>query len=230
MKLTSSLIVFTICFIVLISFFPSIARSETNSQSNSETKDEVYIPKNLEEAFVELKKSLPANELKEFKETPEDEIIKYHFSLGMGLRNRWGLWGGSRLAKYFNGIGIFHPDDMSGIIIESFWRNLNKRLIQLEKQVEYYQEYWKYNMPAENAVSPIDGSAIDFISSHPCEDTTISEHCMVHFGVSKSDGTPWAYQYGKGVFEPSETEKKSILKHANQLDLIKNNCTTYRYL
>jgi len=31
---------------------------------------------------------------------------------------------------------------------------------------------------------------------------------MTHYGVSKSDGTPWAYKYGKGVFEPSEEEKK----------------------
>ena len=58
------------------------------------------------------------------------------------MRNNWGLWGGSRLSKYFNKIGIYHPDDMSAIILESYRRNLQGEAIDLESQVDFYQEYW----------------------------------------------------------------------------------------
>jgi len=50
---------------------------------------------------------------------------------------------GSRLSKYFNDIGISHPDDMSGIILKSYYRRLNNLDIELKKQVDNYQKYWK---------------------------------------------------------------------------------------
>jgi hypothetical protein len=61
----------------------------------------------------------------------------------MWMRNNWGLWGGSRLAKWFNNQGVKHPDDMSGVILDSFWRHLNDKPIKLEEQVKHYQDYWK---------------------------------------------------------------------------------------
>jgi len=76
-------------------------------------------------------------------------MSQYHFGLGMGMRNEWGLWGGSRLAKWFNAQGITHPDDMSGIILHSFWRHLNGKPITLEQQVKYYQDYWKNQKDAQ---------------------------------------------------------------------------------
>lgn len=33
------------------------------------------------------------------KEGSEQDMIRYHMGLGMWMRNNWGLWGGSRLAK-----------------------------------------------------------------------------------------------------------------------------------
>ncbi|HAW52255.1 MAG TPA: hypothetical protein DCX54_08010 [Flavobacteriales bacterium] len=181
----------------------------------------IYIPKDLDDVFIELRKMLPQDVQTKMKNGTEQEMIEYHFSLGMWMRNHWGLWQKSRLAKYFHGIGVQHPDDMSGIIIKSFWRHLNNKPVQLEKQVAYYQEYWKYNIPPEDAVSPADGSPINFISAHPCKDMNVSEHCLEHLGVSKSDGTPWAYQYGKGVYEPDKAEKESILGQAQRLGIIK---------
>ena len=47
-----------------------------------------------------------------------------HFGLGMGIRNTWGLWGDSRLAKYFKKHGIKHPDNMSGIILDAYVNHL----------------------------------------------------------------------------------------------------------
>jgi len=61
--------------------------------------------------------------------------------MGMGIRNSWRLWSGSPRARYFNSIGIFHPDDMSGIILRSLARRLRGEDIRLEEQVEEYRRF-----------------------------------------------------------------------------------------
>src|SRR5688500_14170629 len=78
----------------------------------------VYVPLDLEDSFRELKKMLHPDLLRELKASPEQSMNEYHMGLGMWMRNNWSLWAGSRLGKYFNRIGIFHPDDMSGIILD----------------------------------------------------------------------------------------------------------------
>lgn len=104
---------------------------------------ESKVPSNLEETFVALKEMLSEEDLKNFRDTPENELSgKYHFGLGLWMRNNWGLWSESPLKDYFNEMGIFHPDDMSGIIITSFHRHLNGKNIRLKEQIKYYQEYW----------------------------------------------------------------------------------------
>jgi hypothetical protein len=65
-----------------------------------------------------------------------------HFGFGLWMRNNWQLWGGSRLSKYFNSLEIYHPDDMSGIILVSYHRYLNNKDIQLDEQIKYYKDYW----------------------------------------------------------------------------------------
>jgi hypothetical protein len=44
-------------------------------------------------------------------------MIQYHLGLGMWMRNNWGLWGGSRLYKYFHDKGVTDPEDMSSIVL-----------------------------------------------------------------------------------------------------------------
>jgi hypothetical protein len=57
--------------------------------------------------------------------------------------------------------GIFHPDDMSGIILDSFWRHLHSQPIKLEEQTAYYQEYWKVHSEPKKKACPMDGSSIE---------------------------------------------------------------------
>jgi hypothetical protein len=102
----------------------------------------IYVPRDLQDSFLELRRMLHPSFIAEFRSS-EDQVIEHHFRLGWWMRNEWGLWAGSRLAKYFNGIGIHHPDDMSGIILTSFWRELNGLPIQIDEQIARYQEYWR---------------------------------------------------------------------------------------
>jgi hypothetical protein len=69
-------------------------------------------------------------------------IANTHFGFGMWIRNNWCLWGGSRLSKYFNDLGIFHPDDMSSIILTSYHRYLNGEEIRLQEQIDHIKAYW----------------------------------------------------------------------------------------
>lgn len=104
---------------------------------------DTYIPKDLNDCFIELNDFLELKYIEEIKNKEEDNVKSYHHGLGRKLRNEWELWSGSCLAKWFKRQGIFHPDDMSGIIILSFWRHLNYKPIKLDEQIKYYQDYWK---------------------------------------------------------------------------------------
>lgn len=104
---------------------------------------DVYIPKDLDDCFAELRRILPEKTVEAMKTGSEDDMVLYHHGLGTWLRNNWGLWKGSRLSKWFNEKGIRHADDMSGIILDSFWRHLNGQPIKLDEQIKHYQDYWK---------------------------------------------------------------------------------------
>lgn len=106
-------------------------------------KSGVYIPKDLDDALKEMQRMLPASVVAEMKQGSEQNMGRYHFGLGTWMRNNWGLWGGSQLAQWFKPRGVWHPDDMSGILLKSFWRVLHDKPILLEEQVKYYQAYWK---------------------------------------------------------------------------------------
>lgn len=104
----------------------------------------VYIPEHLEDCFKTLNKIYTDSVKLEISKLQEDEYSSgnHLFGIGLWMRNNWQLWGGSRLSKYFNQIGIYHPDDMSGIILNSYHRYLNKKEIRLDEQIKFYQEYW----------------------------------------------------------------------------------------
>jgi hypothetical protein len=86
----------------------------------------LYIPKNLEECFIELNKLLKPKDIESIKNLKErSETIQYHHGFGTWLRNNWGLWGGSRLQQYLIAKGLSHPDDMSATILEFYYDWLN---------------------------------------------------------------------------------------------------------
>lgn len=118
------------------------AFSSTFGQTDS--KKENYKPVNLEEAVEQLRIIHHDSTKQKILEMTEDEFLGgAHMGLGMWMRNNWGLWKGKELAKYFNSIGIYHPDDMSGIILTTYYRKLHDQELKVDEQVKYYQDYWK---------------------------------------------------------------------------------------
>ena len=114
-----------------------------NPTKDPQAPFQVYVPEDLEDAFVELEKMLRPELIADIKSRPEKDMIEHHFGLGIWMRNNWALWKGSRLSEYFNKLGIDHPDDMAGIILDSFWRHLNNRPIDLDSQIARYKAYWE---------------------------------------------------------------------------------------
>jgi hypothetical protein len=99
--------------------------------------------KMLELCYSHVKVILETEEdLKWFKELPEEEIVGLHHSIGTRIRNDLKLWNESVIAMWFKSLGLHHADDMSTIILNSFHRKLNNKPILLDEQVEYYLNWW----------------------------------------------------------------------------------------
>ena len=75
------------------------------------------MPENLEQCFEVLNKILSASDVQTIKNGSEKDVCQYHFSLGMWIRNNWGLWKkDSKLYKYFEKTGLWHGDDMTLVV------------------------------------------------------------------------------------------------------------------
>lgn len=107
--------------------------------------EKTYIPTNLEEAFQWLDEHVSDKEVF-IKEDEITAVALCHHGLGRWLRNNWGLWKeDTPLAFYFISHGVKHADDMSGIILRSYWRFKNHQPIRFDEQVQFYKNYWKEN-------------------------------------------------------------------------------------
>lgn len=115
------------------------------------------IPNNFEESLVFLDSMMNPKMKEWIKCLPDQEFAGYvHHGFGMYLRNNWGLWGNSKLADNLYRMGIFHPDDMSGIILDSYQRKLKKEEIKLEDQLKHYQDYWrKKDVPIDSILKEL---------------------------------------------------------------------------
>ncbi|GBC62870.1 hypothetical protein DENIS_3854 [Desulfonema ishimotonii] len=181
-----------------------------NKDANSSTG--VYIPKNLEDCFNELDKMLHSDAKKYLAEKNEEtfrkniELQKFfsHMQLGLFLRNKWGLWKKNRLVEYFKKLEIFHPDDMSEIILNSYQRYLQKKPIKLDEQVASYKEYWKKATVPEPFVDPQTGKEVKVRSS------IYLENRYINIGYSKDSNNIWIYEYDKGWYKPNKELLKKL--------------------
>ena len=85
-------------------------------------------PRTVAEAVNRLIQEMSEEDRETLKNTPEKDLIMYHFSLGMWIRNEFGLWQGNDelLKSCRKKDPLIHPDDVSSIIIEELWKKLNK--------------------------------------------------------------------------------------------------------
>jgi hypothetical protein len=101
------------------------------------------VPVSVSESLQMFLEALTEEEKKALKEIGEDDIALFHFTWGQDIRNEWSMWEkDTPLVNSFKTLGITHADDMSGIILKSAHRQLNKKPIKLNEQVKQFQNYW----------------------------------------------------------------------------------------
>lgn len=102
-----------------------------------------YIPKDLNDCFIQLDKLMDEDSKARFMKFSDKEVDrKTHRTLGKWIEVNWSLVEGSRLSHYFNKMKVPHYDYMIGIIIQSYHRKLHKRPIDLKAQVLKFREMW----------------------------------------------------------------------------------------
>lgn len=165
------------------------------SQNDCKEYQEGYVPNNLRDAIEYLVCEWSESDKIEFKNKEEDDAVtELHFGTGMGIRNGWELWKGkNRISRFFKSKGIFHPDDMSSIVLTSFHRHLNNMPINLDSQVKHYKSYW------ENARKEFDKTEQNQIelSKKEFDNFKISDSVKIAFKINTQGKTVWAYRIQK---------------------------------
>jgi len=160
-------------------------------------------PASIVEAIDLLIKEMPEKIKSDFvKKTEKEATIELHMTVGMWIRNSWINHGDENLSKEFNNLGIYHSDDMSGIILTSAHRKMNRMPIKLEEQVQYYKDYWKPIIEQEEKAEKI---AVEHYNNRKVGDTI-----NIYYPVSISDNYKNAVIYefnDEWVFDPKKDLK-----------------------
>lgn len=92
----------------------------------------------LYKAMEKIEASWTEEQQKEFVNKPDSIALNdVHFGYGLNFRNQYlRNPKDSALVKYFNSLGIYHEDYMSGIVFTSLHRKLNNKAIDLESQLK----------------------------------------------------------------------------------------------
>ena len=92
--------------------------------------DKAQYPKSVEEAVAFLIDKLSLKEKDQIAKMSQKDLILLHFSLGLGIRNEFGLWAGNKDLLESCAIVVgeknIHPDDASSVIITELWKKLRE--------------------------------------------------------------------------------------------------------
>ncbi|MBV6439886.1 MAG: hypothetical protein DYG98_14605 [Haliscomenobacteraceae bacterium CHB4] len=153
--------VFTL-FLIVTFVMPSAAQHEGPPSDEKEFEKQyqerikkeklnnVYIPKNLDDAMLQLDKIISPESQAKIKVIPEDSVcLALHRRLGQWMILNWGFYGGSRLSHYLRSAGVTFPDDMADFLILAYHRKLNGKSIEIRELAKYYREKRKKEFEEE---------------------------------------------------------------------------------
>lgn len=126
MKIITTLL---ICFISICSFGQNV-------------KNLRGTPKTVTESFLYFEQMFDDTAKYTFMTLPEDIATgRLHNSMGMWIRNNWRLWGNSAIKKSLIDSGLSHPDDMSAVLLKSYYRHLNNKPLNISEEVEKHNAH-----------------------------------------------------------------------------------------
>lgn len=97
------------------------AHGTANEQWNSIPKEQFL---SVQEIAEHQLKQMTVEQLTEFANIPQDELIILHHSYGMYLRNNYGLWHPNNPHVIEGDLGDGHPDGLSQRAIEEMHRRV----------------------------------------------------------------------------------------------------------
>jgi hypothetical protein len=110
------------------------------------------VPNTLPQAFAALDQKLNSQQRDVFKTTPEaTAVVRAHMSLGLYIRNTWFRSGHSKLPAQLHSLGAQSLDDMSSVVLVSYWRHLNGKPLKVEEQCACYAKWWHEQLRLESA-------------------------------------------------------------------------------
>jgi len=143
-----------LCFLVFGAFFaaplraqegPASTEAEYEKQYQERIKKDklgnMYIPKNLDDATLQLDKLISEESKQKIKAIPEDSVcIKMHNRLGQWMILNWGFYGGSRISHYLRSAGITFPDDQADFLLLAFHRKLNGKPYNIKELATNFRQ------------------------------------------------------------------------------------------
>jgi len=187
-------------------------RFKLNLHEDKSSLTGVYIPKDLNDCHKELDRMLhPDARLFLGGKLPglsQEDKYKFeegygHLGIGMWIRNNWGLWKGSHLAKHFNAMGIKHPDDMSGIILASYRAKLLNKKYDIDADIRMFKTYWAMIAKPSDYIDPKTGGKIIIQDSAM---KYFTKGMVIHEGINEKTGEMWFFVYDRGWYKPTQVE------------------------
>jgi hypothetical protein len=106
--------------------------------------EHVTIPESLEAAYEYLRHRLDLDIVLNKKKSPDELVTMAHHGIGQWIRNHWGLWQKTGpLWEYLSSLGLWHPDDMSGVILKGFICHIQEKEFDIQAEVKHYERYWE---------------------------------------------------------------------------------------
>lgn len=181
------------------------------SQPNCDKYSDNYVPKDLNDALEYLNCKWSEKDKNEFLAKNENDAVgELHMGTGLAIRNSWGLWEKRKnsIVRYFNSLGIYHPDDMSSIILTSFHRKISNKDINLQQQVDVYLKYWeKAKEDSKNAANKkkvLDGKEL--------EKYKIGDKVSMRFAQGNCSNCLLLYNISNNELPWNESQKSCIVK------------------
>jgi hypothetical protein len=160
----------TLCFrlpaLLLLTFQAAAQTNPPNNEKefeqqykdriNKERLNGVYIPKNLDDALVQLDQLTSPEAKAKMKAVPEDSVCRYlHGRLGQWMIINWSFYEGSRLSHYLRSAGISYPDDMADFLILAYHKRLNGAPVVVKDLATYLKEKRKKALEEERKNMPV---------------------------------------------------------------------------
>lgn len=160
-----------------------------------------YIPQTLGDCFVILSSVISSDDIEKIQKnqiTEEQFTLDNHMGLGMWIRNNWIRSGKFPLAAEWNQLGAKSMDDISDIILTSYYRHTAGQDIRLEEQLSYYKEYWNaHTFPIRDNYPEGVKILTELSAFHYDIDEDLRMGCL-HVAKDTINNKIWLYDYYYG--------------------------------